>query len=131
MSEPSWLTLLILMDGGFRWRHSGVHSLAHVPVLQVTCTPAHTGCCSCTFVGGTIWERITRHKLPVVEPGDSALFPQAAEDFKTKLADPTASGAVFFAVCRCELAVQHDPAPAGCLCLVQLLTSCCGLPQPE
>ena len=61
-------------------------------------------------VGGTIWERITRHKLPVVEPGESALFPQAAEDFKTKLADPTASGAVFFAVCRCKLAVQHDHA---------------------
>ena len=73
----------------------------------------HMNCCSCISVGGTIWERITRHKLPVVEPGESALFPQAAEDFKTKLADPTASGAVFFAVCRCELAVQHGPALTG------------------
>ena len=63
------------------------------------------GRCSFISVGGTIWERITRHKLPVVEPGESALFPQAAEDFKTKLADPTASGAVFFAVCRCKPAV--------------------------
>lgn len=36
----------------------------------------------------------------MVEPRDSALFPQAAEDFRAKLADPSYHGAVFFAVCR-------------------------------
>jgi hypothetical protein len=36
----------------------------------------------------------------VVEPRDSALFPQAAEDFKAKLHDPAYHGVIFFAVCR-------------------------------
>ncbi|CAH9070875.1 unnamed protein product [Cuscuta europaea] len=41
----------------------------------------------------TIWERICKHKLPVVEPRQSALFPSAIED-------KSGSGAVFFAVCH-------------------------------
>ena len=52
-------------------------------------------------IGGSIWERIVKHKLPVVEPRDSADFPTAAQDFRDKLNDPSASGAVFLAVCRC------------------------------
>ncbi len=51
--------------------------------------------------GGSIWERIVKHKLPVVEPRDSADFPTAAQDFRDKLNDPSASGAIFLAVCRC------------------------------
>ncbi|KAL6527902.1 Regulator of telomere elongation helicase 1 [Orobanche minor] len=43
----------------------------------------------------TIWERICRHKLPVVEPRQSSLFPVAIEDYMTKLKQ-TSSGAVFF-----------------------------------
>ena len=53
------------------------------------------------FAGGSIWERIMKHKLPVVEPRESADFPLAAQDFRDKLNDPSASGAVFLAVCRC------------------------------
>ena len=52
--------------------------------------------------GDSIWERIVKHKLPVVEPRDSADFPTAAQDFRDKLNDPSASGAVFLAVCRCS-----------------------------
>ncbi|KAF3778449.1 Regulator of telomere elongation helicase 1-like protein [Nymphaea thermarum] len=48
----------------------------------------------------TIWERISRHKLPVIEPRQSALFRNAIEDYKAKLNNNSASGAVFFAVCR-------------------------------
>ncbi len=44
-----------------------------------------------------------KHKLPVVEPRDSADFPTAAQDFRDKLNDPSASGAIFLAVCRCAL----------------------------
>ncbi len=82
-----------------------------------------------------MWERVTRYKAPVVEPRDSALFPQvrgcacvtrlarrstctgwisretarsssglslsqAIEEYKSKLDDPSTSGAVFFAVCK-------------------------------
>lgn len=53
-----------------------------------------------THAGGSIWERIVKHKLPVVEPRESADFPLAAQDFRDKLNDPTASGAIFLAVCR-------------------------------
>nr|CAD1824209.1 unnamed protein product [Ananas comosus var. bracteatus] len=48
----------------------------------------------------TIWERICKHKQPVVEPKQSSLFPHAIEDFETKLRDSSTSGAIFFAVCR-------------------------------
>ena len=52
------------------------------------------------LISGSIWERILRYKSPVIEPRDSALFPQAIEDYKAKLEDPNTVGAVFFAVCR-------------------------------
>ncbi|PKU82593.1 DNA repair helicase UVH6 [Dendrobium catenatum] len=48
----------------------------------------------------TIWERICKNKQPVIEPKQSALFPNAVEDFEAKLHDRTTSGAIFFAVCR-------------------------------
>ncbi|GAQ79984.1 Helicase [Klebsormidium nitens] len=56
----------------------------------------------------TIWERITRHKQPVVEPREAALFNQANEDFYAKLEDSAASGAVFFAVCRGKVSEGLD-----------------------
>lgn len=48
-----------------------------------------------------------KHKLPVLEPRDSADFPTAAQDFRDKLNDPSASGAVFLAVCRCWSSLPH------------------------
>ncbi|XP_060205661.1 regulator of telomere elongation helicase 1 homolog isoform X2 [Lycium barbarum] len=56
----------------------------------------------------TIWERICKHKLPVVEPRQSSLFPMAIEDYMTKLKDKSASGAVFFAVCRGKVSEGLD-----------------------
>lgn len=56
----------------------------------------------------TIWERICKHKQPVVEPKESALFNHANEDFLTKLNDATSSGAVFFAVCRGKVSEGLD-----------------------
>ncbi|XP_043701718.1 regulator of telomere elongation helicase 1 homolog isoform X2 [Telopea speciosissima] len=56
----------------------------------------------------TIWERICRHKQPVVEPRQSSLFPSAIEDFMTKLKDTSTSGAVFFAVCRGKVSEGLD-----------------------
>ncbi|RMZ55626.1 hypothetical protein APUTEX25_000209 [Auxenochlorella protothecoides] len=50
--------------------------------------------------GTTIWERICRHKAPVVEPRDSAQFVLAVQDFQAKLDGPGTGGAVLFAVCR-------------------------------
>ncbi|KAL6782591.1 hypothetical protein ACKKBG_A07395 [Auxenochlorella protothecoides x Auxenochlorella symbiontica] len=50
--------------------------------------------------GSTIWERICRHKAPVVEPRDSAQFVLAVQDFQAKLDGPGTGGAVLFAVCR-------------------------------
>lgn len=50
--------------------------------------------------GASVWERISQHKAPVVEPRDSASFPMAAADFKSKLDDPRYNGAIFFGVCR-------------------------------
>ena len=49
---------------------------------------------------GTIWDHITRHKQPIIEPRESKLFAQAAEDFRAKLDDPAFRGAIFFGVCR-------------------------------
>ena len=60
--------------------------------------------------GGSIWERIVKHKLPVVEPRERADFPLAAQDFRDKLNDPTASGAIFLAVCR-----YRDNAAKACI----------------
>ncbi|KAK1434107.1 hypothetical protein QVD17_11025 [Tagetes erecta] len=56
----------------------------------------------------TIWERICKHKLPVVEPKQSSLFPQAIDDYMAKLRDPSINGAVFFAVCRGKVSEGLD-----------------------
>ncbi|KAJ7524999.1 hypothetical protein O6H91_17G031600 [Diphasiastrum complanatum] len=56
----------------------------------------------------SVWERICKHKQPVVEPKESALFNQINEDFLSKLNDSTSSGAVFFAVCRGKVSEGLD-----------------------
>lgn len=56
----------------------------------------------------TIWDRICKHKQPVVEPKQSALFNHANEDFMAKLNDASSSGAVFFAVCRGKVSEGLD-----------------------
>lgn len=56
----------------------------------------------------TIWERICKHKLPVVEPRQSSLFPTAIEDYMAKLKNKSTSGAVFFAVCRGKVSEGLD-----------------------
>ncbi|KAB1218583.1 hypothetical protein CJ030_MR3G026463 [Morella rubra] len=56
----------------------------------------------------TIWERISKHKKPVVEPRQSSLFPLSIEDYMSKLKDTSASGAVFFAVCRGKVSEGLD-----------------------
>ncbi|XP_011072337.2 regulator of telomere elongation helicase 1, partial [Sesamum indicum] len=56
----------------------------------------------------TIWERICKHKLPVVEPRQSTLFPLAIEDYMTKLKETSSSGAIFFAVCRGKVSEGLD-----------------------
>ena len=62
-----------------------------------------------------------KHKLPVVEPRDSADFPTAAQDFRDKLNDPSASGAVFLAVCRCCLPPQGLHATKWLLSMISVL----------
>nr|POE50998.1 isoform 5 of regulator of telomere elongation helicase 1 [Quercus suber] len=47
----------------------------------------------------TIWERICKHKKPVIEPRQSSMFSLSIEDYMAKLKDTSASGAIFFAVC--------------------------------
>ncbi|KAJ8452039.1 hypothetical protein Cgig2_016620 [Carnegiea gigantea] len=56
----------------------------------------------------TIWERICRFKRPVIEPKQSSLFASSIEDFRSKLNDRSASGAVFFAVCRGKVSEGLD-----------------------
>ncbi|KAL2463124.1 RAD3-like DNA-binding helicase protein [Forsythia ovata] len=56
----------------------------------------------------TIWDRICKFKLPVVEPRQSSLFPLAIEDYMTKLKVKSTSGAVFFAVCRGKVSEGLD-----------------------
>ncbi|KAL3375442.1 hypothetical protein AABB24_006752 [Solanum stoloniferum] len=63
---------------------------------------------SISMGSSTIWERICKHKLPVVEPRQSSLFPAAIEDYMAKLKDKSASGAVFFAVCRGKVSEGLD-----------------------
>ncbi|XP_015071243.1 regulator of telomere elongation helicase 1 homolog isoform X2 [Solanum pennellii] len=63
---------------------------------------------SISMGSSTIWERICKHKLPVVEPRQSSLFPTAIEDYMAKLKDKSASGAVFFAVCRGKVSEGLD-----------------------
>lgn len=59
-------------------------------------------------VFSTIWERICKNKQPVIEPKQSALFPDAIEDFESKLRDTATSGAIFFAVCRGKVSEGLD-----------------------
>ncbi|KAG8379928.1 hypothetical protein BUALT_Bualt07G0140700 [Buddleja alternifolia] len=56
----------------------------------------------------TIWERICKHKLPVVEPRQSSLFLASIEDYMTKLKDTSSSGAIFFAVCRGKVRLKRE-----------------------
>ncbi|XP_038900181.1 regulator of telomere elongation helicase 1 homolog isoform X2 [Benincasa hispida] len=56
----------------------------------------------------TIWERICKHKKPVIEPRQSSLFPSSIEDYMFKLEDTSSSGAVFFAVCRGKVSEGLD-----------------------
>ncbi|XP_059458900.1 regulator of telomere elongation helicase 1 homolog [Corylus avellana] len=56
----------------------------------------------------TIWERICKHKKPVVEPRQSSLFATSIEDYMATLKDTSASGAVFFAVCRGKVSEGLD-----------------------
>ncbi|XP_062089395.1 regulator of telomere elongation helicase 1 homolog isoform X2 [Humulus lupulus] len=56
----------------------------------------------------TLWERICRHKKPVVEPRQSSLFSESIEDYMAKLKDSSTSGAIFFAVCRGKVSEGLD-----------------------
>ncbi|XP_024022473.1 regulator of telomere elongation helicase 1 homolog isoform X2 [Morus notabilis] len=56
----------------------------------------------------TIWERISKHKRPVVEPRQSSLFLLSIEDYMAKLKDTSSSGAIFFAVCRGKVSEGLD-----------------------
>ncbi|PNW86513.1 hypothetical protein CHLRE_02g089608v5 [Chlamydomonas reinhardtii] len=57
---------------------------------------------------GSTWERIVRHKAPVVEPRESAAFGAAIEEFRSRLDDTATQGAVFFAVCRGKVSEGLD-----------------------
>ncbi|CAK9185657.1 unnamed protein product [Ilex paraguariensis] len=56
----------------------------------------------------TIWERICKHKQPVVEPRQSSVFRLSIDDYMAKLKDTSMSGAVFFAVCRGKVSEGLD-----------------------
>ncbi|KAM3747686.1 hypothetical protein ACB098_05G053700 [Castanea mollissima] len=56
----------------------------------------------------TIWERICKHKKPVIEPRQSSMFSLSIEDYMAKLKDTSASGAIFFAVCRGKVSEGLD-----------------------
>ncbi|KAL6882066.1 hypothetical protein ACP4OV_011538 [Aristida adscensionis] len=56
----------------------------------------------------TIWQRICKHKKPVIEPRQSSNFPNAIEEYANKLRDPSTSGAIFFAVCRGKVSEGLD-----------------------
>ncbi|WOG99221.1 hypothetical protein DCAR_0518569 [Daucus carota subsp. sativus] len=56
----------------------------------------------------TIWERICKHKLPVIEPRQASLFPTAIDDYMAKLKDTSCSGSIFFAVCRGKVSEGLD-----------------------
>ncbi|XP_073265919.1 regulator of telomere elongation helicase 1 homolog isoform X1 [Populus alba] len=62
----------------------------------------------CQANSTTIWERICKHKKPVVEPRQSSQFPLAIEDYLAKLKDTSTSGAIFFAVCRGKVSEGLD-----------------------
>ncbi len=82
-----------LVVGCHAFISSGVYHAHHAPRMPGLMLAAG-------FVGQSIWDRIARKKQPVMEPRDSNTFPAAADDFRAKLADPSTSGAVFFAVCK-------------------------------
>ncbi|KAI5000760.1 hypothetical protein ZWY2020_010719, partial [Hordeum vulgare] len=56
----------------------------------------------------TIWQRMCKHKQPVIEPRQSSNFPNAIEDYAAKLRDPSTSRAIFFAVCRGKVSEGLD-----------------------
>ncbi|XP_061338556.1 regulator of telomere elongation helicase 1 homolog [Gastrolobium bilobum] len=56
----------------------------------------------------SIWERICKHKKPVIEPRESSLFASSIKDYISKLNDTSASGAIFFAVCRGKVSEGLD-----------------------
>ncbi|VAH77260.1 unnamed protein product [Triticum turgidum subsp. durum] len=56
----------------------------------------------------TIWQRMCKHKQPVIEPRQSSNFPNAIEDYEAKLRDPSTFGAIFFAVCRGKVSEGLD-----------------------
>ncbi|XP_027342046.1 regulator of telomere elongation helicase 1 homolog isoform X1 [Abrus precatorius] len=56
----------------------------------------------------SIWERICKHKKPVIEPRESSSFASSIKDYMTKLNDASVSGAVFFAVCRGKVSEGLD-----------------------
>ncbi|WVZ01213.1 hypothetical protein V8G54_027282 [Vigna mungo] len=56
----------------------------------------------------SIWDRICKHKKPVIEPRESSSFPLSIKDYMTKLNDTSTSGAVFFAVCRGKVSEGLD-----------------------
>uniref|UniRef100_A0A0E0MYR0 Helicase ATP-binding domain-containing protein n=1 Tax=Oryza rufipogon TaxID=4529 RepID=A0A0E0MYR0_ORYRU len=56
----------------------------------------------------TIWQRICKHKQPVIEPRQSSNFPNAIEDYAAKLRDSSTTGAIFFAVCRGKVSEGLD-----------------------
>ncbi|MFS7974257.1 putative DNA helicase [Helianthus anomalus] len=67
-----------------------------------------SGASTNTSNSSTIWERICKHKRPVVEPRQSSLFPEAIDDYMSKLRDTSSNGAVFFAVCRGKVSEGLD-----------------------
>ncbi|KAK7375603.1 hypothetical protein VNO78_35510 [Psophocarpus tetragonolobus] len=56
----------------------------------------------------SIWDRICKHKKPVIEPRESSSFALSIKDYMTNLNDTSASGAVFFAVCRGKVSEGLD-----------------------
>ncbi|KAK7261835.1 hypothetical protein RIF29_28156 [Crotalaria pallida] len=56
----------------------------------------------------SIWERICKHKKPVIEPRESSLFASSIKDYISNLKDTSTSGAVFFAVCRGKVSEGLD-----------------------
>ncbi|GMH22211.1 hypothetical protein Nepgr_024054 [Nepenthes gracilis] len=56
----------------------------------------------------TVWERICRHKQPVIEPRQSSLFSSSIDDYMSKMKDTSTRGAVFFAVCRGKVSEGLD-----------------------
>eukprot|EP00004_Rigifila_ramosa_P014531 TRINITY_DN3311_c0_g1_i2.p1 TRINITY_DN3311_c0_g1~~TRINITY_DN3311_c0_g1_i2.p1 ORF type:complete len:416 (-),score=70.62 TRINITY_DN3311_c0_g1_i2:39-1286(-) len=58
--------------------------------------------------GGSIWDRICRHKSPVVEPRESSKLQETMEEYYSLLKDRSRNGAVFFAVCRGKVSEGLD-----------------------